>query len=68
MCSSDLLQIALGADLRLVTADSRLSVMEIKWGLIPDMAISQTLPLAHEPAQRRRCLKALALFNGDESP
>jgi enoyl-CoA hydratase/carnithine racemase len=32
------LQIALGADIRLVTADAQLSVMEIKWGLIPDMA------------------------------
>ena len=31
-------QLALGADLRFVTADSRMSVMEIKWGLIPDMA------------------------------
>jgi len=37
------LQIALGADLRYATADSRLSIMEIKWGLIPDMAISTTL-------------------------
>lgn len=37
------LQIALGADLRYVTPDSELSVMEIKWGLIPDMSISQTL-------------------------
>lgn len=32
------LQIALGADLRYVTADARLSVLEIKWGLVPDMA------------------------------
>ncbi|HVW81025.1 MAG TPA: crotonase/enoyl-CoA hydratase family protein [Mycobacteriales bacterium] len=32
------LQIALGADLRIVTPDVRLAVMEIKWGLIPDMA------------------------------
>jgi enoyl-CoA hydratase/carnithine racemase len=32
------LQIALGADLRLVTADIKMSVMEIKWGLVPDMA------------------------------
>lgn len=32
------LQIALGADVRLVTADLRMSVMEIKWGLVPDMA------------------------------
>jgi len=32
------LQIALGADVRLVSADLKLSVMEIKWGLVPDMA------------------------------
>lgn len=32
------LQIALGADIRLVQADTKLSVMEIQWGLIPDMA------------------------------
>ena len=31
-------QIALGADLRIVTPDVRMSVMEIKYGLIPDMA------------------------------
>ncbi len=32
------LQLALGADIRLVTADLKMSVMEIKWGLVPDMA------------------------------
>lgn len=32
------LQISLGADIRYVTPDARLSVMEIKWGLVPDMA------------------------------
>ena len=37
------LQIALGADLRLVAPDARLSVMEIKWGLVPDMSGTQTL-------------------------
>lgn len=37
------LQIALGADLRYVAPDAELSVMEIKWGLIPDMGISSTL-------------------------
>ena len=31
-------QLALGADLRFVAPDARLSVMEIKWGLVPDMA------------------------------
>ena len=37
------LQIALGADLRLAAPDARLSVMEIRWGLIPDMAGSRIL-------------------------
>jgi len=37
------LQLALGADIRLITADARMSVMEIKWGLIPDMSGTQTL-------------------------
>jgi len=36
-------QIAMGADIRFVAPDARLSVMEIKWGLIPDMTGSQTL-------------------------
>lgn len=38
------LQIALGADVRLVAADARLSVFEVAWGLIPDMTGSQILP------------------------
>ncbi len=32
------LQVALGADVRYVAPDARLSVMEMKWGLVPDMA------------------------------
>ncbi len=36
-------QIALGADLRYITADARMSVLEIRWGLIPDMTGTQTL-------------------------
>ena len=30
-------QIALGADLRIVAPDARLSILEIRWGLVPDM-------------------------------
>ena len=37
------LQLALGCDLRLVSPDAQLSVMEIRYGLIPDMGASQTL-------------------------
>ena len=36
-------QIALGADLRFASPGATLSVMEIKWGLIPDLAITTTL-------------------------
>ena len=32
------LQVALGADMRFVAPGTRFSVMEIKWGLVPDMA------------------------------
>jgi enoyl-CoA hydratase/carnithine racemase len=32
------LQLALGADIRIVAPDAKMSVMEIKWGLVPDMA------------------------------
>lgn len=32
------LQVALGADVRIVAPDTKMSVMEIKWGLVPDMA------------------------------
>jgi enoyl-CoA hydratase/carnithine racemase len=36
-------QLTLGPDLRYVAPDTKLSVMEIKWGLVPDMAGTQLL-------------------------
>jgi enoyl-CoA hydratase/carnithine racemase len=36
-------QIALGADLRIARPDARFSIMEIQWGLVPDVAITQTV-------------------------
>jgi len=36
-------QIAMGADIRLIAPDARMSVLEIRWGLIPDMTGTQTL-------------------------
>ena len=38
------LQIALGADIRIVAPDARMSVLEIRWGLVPDMTGTQLLP------------------------
>ncbi len=43
-CLGGGLQIALGADIRIAAPDARLSVMEVKWGLVPDMSITRTLP------------------------
>lgn len=43
-CLGGGLQIALGADIRIAATDTRLSVMEVRWGLIPDMSITRTLP------------------------
>ncbi|GLX80852.1 crotonase/enoyl-CoA hydratase family protein [Thalassotalea eurytherma] len=43
ICWGGGLQIALGADFRIATPDANLSIMEAKWGLIPDMGGS--LPL-----------------------
>ncbi|HWF56104.1 MAG TPA: crotonase/enoyl-CoA hydratase family protein [Solirubrobacteraceae bacterium] len=42
-CLGGGLQIALGADIRIAHPEARLSVMESKWGLVPDMSITRTL-------------------------
>ncbi|GGE02664.1 Enoyl-CoA hydratase/carnithine racemase [Gemmobacter megaterium] len=38
------LQLALGADFRIAAPDAKLSIMEARWGLIPDMGLTQSLP------------------------
>lgn len=43
VCFGGGLQIALGADFRFSAPDCRFSVMEIKWGIIPDMSGAATL-------------------------
>jgi enoyl-CoA hydratase/carnithine racemase len=43
-CFGGGLQIGLGADIRIAGPDTRISVMEIRYGLIPDMSLSGTLP------------------------
>jgi enoyl-CoA hydratase/carnithine racemase len=52
-CFGGGLQIALGADIRLAAPDTRMSVMEIEYGLIPDMSLSTSLPrLVRDDAAR----------------
>lgn len=38
------MQLALGADIRVAAPDSQFSLMEISWGIIPDMGGTQLLP------------------------
>ena len=50
------IQLALGADIRFVTPDARLSVMEIKWGLVPDMAGIPILAASSPTTSCANCL------------
>ena len=44
VCIGGGLQIAIGADIRVAGRDTRMSVMEMKWGLVPDMGGMVILP------------------------
>ncbi len=43
VCFGAGIQLALAADIRFVAPDAKLSIMEMKWGLIPDVTGTQTL-------------------------
>jgi enoyl-CoA hydratase/carnithine racemase len=60
-------QIALGADIRYVAPDARLSILEIKWGLVPDMAgIALMRELARSDVIRELSLTG-RVFSGAEA-
>jgi enoyl-CoA hydratase/carnithine racemase len=60
-------QIMLGADMRYATADARFSVMEIKWGLVPDLAGTQLMRhLAREDVVRELTYTG-RIFDGTEA-
>lgn len=67
MCFGAGLQVALGADFRYTTPDCQISIMESKWGLIPDMGASVFLrelvriDIAKELAMTGR------IINGEEA-
>jgi len=60
-------QIMLGADMRYATADARFSIMEIKWGLVPDLAGTQLMRhLAREDVVRELTYTG-RIFDGTEA-
>ncbi len=60
-------QIALGADMRYATPDARMSVMEIRWGLVPDVAGTQLMRhLCREDIVRELTYTG-RIFSGEEA-
>jgi enoyl-CoA hydratase/carnithine racemase len=66
-CLGGGLQIALGADIRIATPDARLSVMEVKWGLVPDMSLTQTLPRLVGIDVAKELVYTARVFSGEEA-
>jgi enoyl-CoA hydratase/carnithine racemase len=59
-------QIMLGADVRIAAPDTKLSIMEIKWGLVPDMAgIALTRGLVRDDVLRELTYTG-RVFTADE--
>lgn len=61
------LQIALGADLVYASKDAQLSVMEVRYGLVPDMGISQTLLKRVRPDVAKELMFTARRFSAREA-
>ncbi|MGH2890581.1 MAG: crotonase/enoyl-CoA hydratase family protein [Solirubrobacteraceae bacterium] len=66
-CFGGGLQIALAADIRIAAPDARLSVMEVRLGLIPDMSITRTLPRLVSIDVARELTYTGRIVDGDEA-
>lgn len=60
------MQIALGADFRIATPNASLSIMEAKWGLIPDMAGNSALTRQMPMDQAMKLTMTAAKFDGTQ--
>ncbi|MDX1588250.1 MAG: crotonase/enoyl-CoA hydratase family protein [Oleiphilaceae bacterium] len=67
VCFGGGLQIALGADFRYTTPDCRFSIMEAKWGLIPDMSLTVTLSELMPIDQAKALTMTARQFDGHEA-
>jgi enoyl-CoA hydratase/carnithine racemase len=66
-CFGGGLQIALGADFRFSTANCEFSIMESKWGLIPDMSLAVTLRELIPIDLAKELTMTARRFNGTEA-
>lgn len=61
------MQLALGADFRIASPEARLSIMEAKWGLIPDMGITQSLPKLLPADQAKRLIMTAEILGASQA-
>ena len=61
------LQIALGADIRIVNPDTKLSVREVYWGLVPDMTGTFMLSKIVRPDVAKELTFTARMFSGVEA-
>jgi len=61
------LQIMLGADIKYITSDTKLSILEMKWGLIPDMAGTQLMRHSVRDDIIRELTYTNRMFSGEEA-
>jgi enoyl-CoA hydratase/carnithine racemase len=61
------LQLALACDMRLVAPDAMLSVMEIRYGLVPDMTASQTLLRLVRPDVAKELMFTGVVVSGEQA-
>jgi enoyl-CoA hydratase/carnithine racemase len=61
------LQIALGADIRIVHPDTKLSVREVHWGLVPDMTGTLFLSVLTRPDVAKELTFTARMFDGREA-
>ena len=61
------IQIALGADIRIVHPDTKMSVREVHWGLVPDMTGTHVLSKLVRPDVAKELTFTARIFDGREA-
>lgn len=67
VCFGAGMQLALAADFRIAAPDARFSIMESKWGLVPDMGITQSLPKLMPADQAKELIMTARIVGADEA-
>lgn len=67
VCFGGGMQIALAADFRIAAPEARFSIMETRWGLIPDMGITRSLPKLMRADQAKELIMTARVLDAKEA-